>query len=117
MFVAQLYEVLMYQKDVFKRIRHIDVQGTLRSTWGPRHPYTGYTAQRPVRSTGGPCSEIERPVVILKSRTTIVFFTISVQLERYIITTYSNYVTVAYLYVKDDRFRGFFQATNVHSPT
>lgn len=107
----------MYQKDVFKRIRHIDVQGTLRSTWGPRHPYTGYTAQWPVRSTGGPCSEIERPVVILKSRTTIVFFTISVQLERYIITTYFNYVTVAYLYVKDDRFRGFFQATNVHSPT
>lgn len=83
----------------------------------PRHPYTGYTAQRPVRSTGGPCSEIKRPVVILKSRTTIVFFTISVQLERYIITTYFNYVTVAYLYVKDDRFRGFFQATNVHSPT
>ena len=72
--------------------------------------------QRPGRSTGGPCLGIERPVMILKSRKKIVFFPISVQFERFIITTCFNYVTEAYLYVKDDSFI-YFQATNVHSPT
>ena len=40
MLVAQDYELLVHQKDVFQRIRHIDVQGKLRSTWGPRHQGT-----------------------------------------------------------------------------